>query len=360
MHSLANHELEDRDQAAAPSWRTAIVGVSPAIQQVIDLIRMIGVRRTTVLICGETGSGKEVVAKAIHNASPRAAKPFIAVNCAAIPKDLLEFELFGYVPGAFPGATGARLGQFEQAEGGTLFLDEIGDMALGVQAKLLRVLQEREFQRVGSSEGVQLDVRVLAATNVDLLSRVKQGRFREDLYYRLHVVPLFVPPLRERKDDIPLLASHFLEKISTREGFLRKTIHPDALRMLTVYSWPGNVRQLENAVEMAMVVSDQRPELQCADFRLPGDQSEKQIEMTPDQLVQLPEAGLDFEAVIGRIELNLLEQALRRSNGNKTIAADMLKLKRTTLAAKLKALGATGAGDKELETTPEPSFTSRS
>ncbi len=351
MHPLGNYDLEDPDRRDAQSWRAAIVGGSPAIQQVIELIRMIAVRRTTVLISGETGSGKEVVAKAIHNASPRVGKPFIALNCAAIPKDLLENELFGYVPGAFPGATGARLGQFEQAEGGTLFLDEIGDMALGVQAKLLRVLQEREFQRVGSSETVQLDVRVLAATNVDLLSRVKQGRFREDLYYRLHVVPLVVPPLRDRKADIPLLARHFLEKIAHREGLARKTIDPDALAMLVAYSWPGNVRQMENALETAMVVSDQRAELQCADFRLPNDESGERIEMTANQLVQLPEAGLDFEAVIGRIELNLLEQALRRSNGNKTVAADMLKLKRTTLAAKLKALGAAVPGEQEFETT---------
>jgi DNA-binding NtrC family response regulator len=259
--------------------------------------------------------------------------------------------LFGNVSGAFPGATGARLGQFEQAEGGTLFLDEIGDMALGVQAKLLRVLQEREFQRVGSSQSVQLDVRVLAATNVDLLSRVKQGRFREDLYYRLHVVPLGVPPLRERKSDISLLAAHFLEKIARREGLGRKTIAPNALKVLIDYSWPGNVRQLENAIEMAMVVSDQRDELQSADFRLPKDESQERIEMTADQLVRLPEAGLDFEAVIGRIELNLLEQALRRSNGNKTVAADMLGLKRTTLAAKLRALGSTAPGETEVETT---------
>ncbi|MGA8594758.1 MAG: sigma-54 dependent transcriptional regulator [Bryobacteraceae bacterium] len=351
MHPLGNHEFEDPDRRGAPSWRSTIVGGSPAIQQVIELIRLIAVRRTTVLISGETGSGKEVVAKAIHNASPRAGKPFIAMNCAAIPKDLLENELFGYVPGAFPGATGARLGQFEQAEGGTLFLDEIGDMALGVQAKLLRVLQEREFQRVGSSESVQLDVRVLAATNVDLLSRVKQGRFREDLYYRLHVVPLAVPPLRDRKVDIPLLASHFLEKIAQREGLARKVIHSEALTMLVSYTWPGNVRQLENAIETAMVVSDQRTELHSADFRLPNDESGDQIEMTGNQLVQLPETGLDFEAVIGRIELNLLEQALRRSNGNKTVAADMLKLKRTTLAAKLKALGTAVPGEKEFETT---------
>jgi transcriptional regulator with GAF, ATPase, and Fis domain len=260
-------------------------------------------------------------------------------------------ELFGYVPGAFPGATDTRLGQFEQAEGGTLFLDEIGDMALGVQAKLLRVLQEREFRRVGSSQSVQLDVRVLAATNVDLLSRVRQGRFREDLYYRLHVVPLGIPPLRERKPDIPLLAGHFLEKIARREGLARKTIHPEAMKMLADYSWPGNVRQLENVIEMAMVVSDQRDELESGDFRLPKDESRERIEMTADQLVQLPEAGLDFEAVIGRIELNLLEQALRRSNGNKTVAADMLGLKRTTLAAKLKTLGSTVQGETELETT---------
>jgi transcriptional regulator with GAF, ATPase, and Fis domain len=332
---------EDSQAAAAqpaPSWRSLIIGSSPAMRQLFELIAMIATRRSTVLITGETGCGKEVIARAIHSASPRASQPFIPVNCAAIPKDLLETELFGHVKGAFTAATDHRLGRFEQADQGTLLLDEIGDMALDLQAKLLRVLQDREFQRVGSSENTKVDVRVLAATNVDLLARVKQGRFREDLYYRLHVVPLCVPPLRDRKSDIPSLAEHFIRKIARQEALPSKTLHPEAFSLLITYSWPGNVRQLENSIEMAMIVSGDRSELLPSDFSLPGDRSSEPVEMTDDHLVNLPDGGLDFEAVIARIEFDLLEQALSRTNGNKKVAADMLKLKRTTLTAKLKSL----------------------
>jgi DNA-binding NtrC family response regulator len=322
----------------AVSWQSAIVGASPAMLQLFEMIGKIAGRRSTVLITGETGCGKEVIARAIHAASPRARQPFIPVNCAAIPKDLLETELFGHVKGAFSAATGDRVGRFEQAHQGTLLLDEIGDMALDLQAKLLRVLQDREFQRVGSSETIKVDVRVLAATNADLLARVKQGKFREDLYYRLHVVPLCVPPLRDRKSDIPLLAEHFARKIARQEGLPPKSFHPEVLGLLLAYSWPGNVRQLENAIEMAMIVSGERSELTPSDFSLPRDKYSEPVEMTDDHLVKLPEKGLDFEAVIARIELDLLEQALSRTNGNKKVAADMLNLKRTTLTAKLKSL----------------------
>jgi DNA-binding NtrC family response regulator len=349
MHSPGARETKNPEEIETPVWKDAIVGVSPAMQRLVDLIERFAARLTTVLISGETGCGKEVVARAIHRASPRAAYPFVAVNCAAIPKDLLETELFGHVPGAFAGAISARLGQFEQAEGGTLFLDEIGDMALDMQAKLLRVLQEREFQRVGSSQKVKLDVRVLAATNVDLLKRVKQGRFREDLYYRLHVAPLRVPALRERASDIPLLADHFLQKVAQREGLSRKIINTESLAMLATYSWPGNVRQLENAIEVAMVIADHRMELQPCDFQFPREERLDPIELSTETLVKLPEEGLDFEAVMGRIEFNLLDQALQRSNGNKKLAAEMLGLKRTTLAAKLKAYGYSEQNDRDLE-----------
>jgi transcriptional regulator with GAF, ATPase, and Fis domain len=334
-------DTEQNETAGAPSrptWRSLIVGSSPAMKQVLDMIAMIATRRSTVLITGETGCGKEVVARAIHAASPRASQPFVPVNCAAIPKDLLETELFGHVKGAFGASAGDRVGRFEQANNGTLLLDEIGDMALDLQGKLLRVLQDREFQRVGSSENVKVDVRVLAATNVDLFARVKQGRFREDLYYRLHVVPLCVPPLRDRKSDIPQLAEHFARKIAKHEGLLVKSLSPEVIKVLLSYSWPGNVRQLENAIEMAMIVSGDRAELTASDFSLPRDRFSEPIEMTADHLVKLPEEGLDFEAVIARIELDLLEQALSRTNGNKKIAADLLKLKRTTLTAKVKSL----------------------
>jgi transcriptional regulator with GAF, ATPase, and Fis domain len=351
---------------AVPAWRSMIVGASPAIVQVVNMIAMIATRRTTVLISGETGCGKEVVARAIHLASPRAGRPFIPVSCAAIPRDLLETELFGQVQGAFTAATPARLGYFEQAHGGSLLLDEIGDLALDLQAKLLRVLQEREFHRVGSSQTIEADVRVLAATNVDLLTRVKQGKFREDLYYRLHVMPLRVSPLRERRSDIPLLVAHFVRTICTRENLPLKTLQPGVLDYLTSYSWPGNVRELENALEMAIVVSGDRTELFKSDFSLAHGAVQETIEMTPEQLVKLPEEGIDFEAAIARIELDLLVQALRRSNGNKKLAADILKLKRTTLAAKLKSLeefsgeSANSQSDVDMPVSVPPGMTFRS
>jgi len=320
-------------------WRKRLVGASEALRRVADTIELIASRRSTVLLLGETGTGKEVVARAIHEASQRAGMPMIPVNCAAIPDNLIEAELFGHVKGAFTGATAARVGRFEQAHRGTLFLDEIGDVPLDLQAKLLRALQEREFQRVGSSETIRVDVRVIAATNVSLLERVRQGKFREDLYYRLNVVPIQIPPLRDRQEDIPGLVRHFIKRVCQQERLPAKTLSPDALAELVHYPWPGNVRQLENTIEMAIVLSGDRTVLRADDFnlaRVPG--ARQPVQMTPDQLVPLPEEGLDFEAVINRIELNLLEQALRRANGNKKAAAEILRLKRTTLAAKLKSL----------------------
>jgi transcriptional regulator with GAF, ATPase, and Fis domain len=308
------------------------------MRQVAQIIDLIAPRRSTVLILGETGTGKEVVARSIHQASPRSGRQFVTVNCAAIPDTLLEAELFGHVKGAFTGATNARIGRFEQAQQSTLFLDEIGDIPLDLQAKLLRVLQEREFSRVGSSETIQVDVRVVAATNLDLLERVKQGKFREDLYYRLNVVPIRIQPLRERAEDIPDLARHFLKKICAHEHLPLRTVSHETLERLMRYSWPGNVRQLENAVEMAIVLSGDRKTLVPADFSLPTEPPRRPSPVNAGQMIHLPEDGIDFETVIGRIELNLLEQALHRAKGNKKLAADMLGLKRTTLAAKLKSL----------------------
>ena len=320
-------------------WRKRLVGASQALQRVADTIELIANRRSTVLILGETGTGKEIVARAIHDASQRAGMPMIPVNCAAIPDNLIEAELFGHVKGAFTGATAARVGRFEQAHRGTLFLDEIADVPLDLQAKLLRALQEREFQRVGSSETTRVDVRVIAATNVGLLERVRQGKFREDLYYRLNVVPILIPPLRDRPEDIPGLVRHFIKRVCQQERLPAKTVPPDALAELVRYPWPGNVRQLENTIEMAIVLSGDRTVLRCDDFNLNRTPGARQpVQVTSDQLVPLPEEGLDFEAVINRIELNLLEQALRRANGNKKAAAEILRLKRTTLAAKLKSL----------------------
>lgn len=325
-------------------WRSLLVGGSVAMQQIAGMVELLAARRSTVLIYGETGCGKEMVARAIHQASPRAIRPLVPVNCAAIPDTLLEAELFGHVKGAFTGATNARIGRFEQAHQSTLFLDEIGDMPLDLQSKLLRVLQEREFNRVGSPETIHVDVRVLAATNVDLLERVKEGKFREDLYYRLNVVPLRVPPLRERPEDIPALVRHFLQKICNQEHIQVKTVSAETMERLAHHSWPGNVRQLENSVEMAIVLSGDRTVLIPSDFSLSSQTMRRPATLSEDNTIPLPEEGLDFERVIGRIELNLLEQALERAKGNKKLAAEMLGLKRTTLAAKLKSLEAQVCG----------------
>ena len=318
-------------------WRKYLVGDSQAMQNVAHIIRLVGSRRCTVLITGETGTGKEMVARALHMASPRSHLPMVAVNCSALPENLLEAELFGHVKGAFTGAWNQRIGRFEQAHRSTLFLDEIGDMPMELQSKLLRVLQEREFQRLGSSETVRVDVRVIAASNVDLTERILQGKFREDLYYRLNVVPIAMPPLRELLNDIPLLVHHFIEKISRQEEIPPKDISQETLERLVRYTWPGNVRQVENAVEMAIALSGDRRMLYAGDFALPsmvrpaGPQASSFV---------VPDEGLDFEQTIVRIERSILDQALQKTRGNKKLAADMLRLKRTTLAAKLKSLEA--------------------
>ena len=318
-------------------WRKYLIGESQPVHHLAQIIRLVGPRRCTVLITGETGTGKEMVARAIHMAGSRAHLPLVAVNCHALPESLLEAELFGHVKGAFTGAAAARIGRFEQAHRSTLFLDEIGDMPLELQSKLLRVLQEREFQRIGSSETVQVDVRVIAATNLNLLERIRHGKFREDLYYRLNVVPLTTPPLRDRRSDIPLLVHHFIEKIARQEDLPVKEIAPETLESLRRYDWPGNVRQLENAVEMAIALSGDRDVLYPSDFPLPLPSASKQAPPSSGDLA-LPDEGIDFEMTVSALERNLLEQALRRTKGNKKLAAELLGLKRTTLTAKLKTL----------------------
>ena len=333
LTSLASAVSED-------SWRRFLVGHSRKMQQVCEIIRLVANRRCTVLISGETGTGKEMAARAIHAASERAHMPLVALNCSAIPESLLESELFGHVKGAFTGAVGNRIGRFEQAHRGTLFLDEVGDLPLEFQAKLLRVLQEREFQRLGSSETVKMDVRVIAATNVDLVERLRTGKFREDLYYRLNVVPINMPPLRERRSDVPLLAHHFIQKVCRQETLPLRRIAPETLRRLALFEWPGNVRQLENAVEMAVVMSGERINLLPSDFPLPAPSTRKPVIVDQLPHIPVPDEGLDFESIVSSIERHILHQALQKTGGNKKQAAEMLNLKRTTLTAKLKSLEA--------------------
>ena len=325
---------------AAEPWTKLLIGQSRAIQNVIEVIRLVGGRRCTVLITGETGTGKEMAARALHLAGPRASHPLVTVNCSALPEHLLEAELFGHVKGAFTGAINHRVGRFEQADGGTLFLDEIGDMHMDLQAKLLRVLQEREFQRLGSSETIHVDIRVAAASNTDLVERVRQGTFREDLYYRLNVVPLAMPALRERTGDIPLLVRHFLGKICRQEGIPAKHGRKETLDRLTLCSWPGNVRQLENAVEMAVALSGNREVLLPGDFAQAYGAPHKPVRAAAAPAITVPEDGLDYDQTVGAFERHILEQAMRTSGGNKKRAADMLRLKRTTLSAKLRSLEA--------------------
>jgi DNA-binding NtrC family response regulator len=329
-----------RDPPAKSGWRELLVGQSRAIERTLELIERVAERRATVLITGETGTGKDLMARALHLASPRAKFPMVTVNAAALPENLLEAELFGHVRGAFTGAVQQRVGRFEQAHRSTLFLDEIGDLPLDLQTKLLRFLQEREFQRVGSSETLRVDVRLIAATNVDLAERVRQGRFREDLYYRLNVIALTAPPLRERPEDIPILARHFVDKVCRLEQIPERRLSPEAIARLKGYPWPGNVRQLENAVETAVALSGARELLEPADFGLPG--APRPVPPAAEIGVPVPNSGLDFERTIGRIERQILEDALRKTKGNKTAAADMLGLKRTTLSAKLRTLAAAG------------------
>ena len=329
-------KLRDRIPAAAEleQW---MVGESRAMEDVLNTIRLIGPRRCTVLITGETGTGKEMAARALHMASPRAPLPMVAVNCSALPENLLEAELFGHVKGAFTGASNLRIGRFEQAHKSTLFLDEIGEMPIELQTKLLRVLQEREIQRLGSSETIRVDVRVVAASNSDLLERVRQGKFREDLYYRLNVVPLAMPPLRQRRGDIPLLVDHFVAKVCRNEGIPVKHVTPEAKERLQGLPWPGNVRQLENMVEMAIALSGDRETLGPADFGLtPANFKVVPMEL-PVLPITLPES-MDFDAAVGHFERSILEQALTRTGGNKTAAAELLGLKRTTLIMKLRGL----------------------
>jgi transcriptional regulator with PAS, ATPase and Fis domain len=300
------------------------------MRALFQLIETVAPTTTTILITGETGTGKEMVARAIHQTSPRHRGRFVAINVSAIPETLLDAELFGHARGAFTGAVAMRQGRLEQADGGTLFLDEVGTMPMALQMKMLRVLQEREFERIGENKTIKVDVRIVAATNADLVKMVKEGTFREDLYYRLNVIPVHLAPLRERVEDIPLLVGRFIEKFRPEQPV---TIAQEAMRRLMAFNWPGNVRQLENAVERALAMIGSRTQVEVGD--LPADlQATAGDKARPS--VDLPEDGLDLSALVAQIEKDLINHALSRTGQNKGAAARLLGLKRTTLVEKLK------------------------
>ncbi len=331
-----------------PVGRSGLIGASPAIRRIEAEISQVANHRCNLLIEGETGTGKEVVARTTHEAGLRSKGPWVAVNCGAIPEPLLEAELFGHVKGAFTGAIQARAGKFEAANHGTIFLDEIGDMPMSTQGRLLRVLQEREVERLGGNERIRLDVRVIAATNVNLAERVRQGLFRQDLFYRLNVFRICIPALRERKEDIEVLARHFLAMNCEREQLRDKHFDTAAMNRLTAHLWPGNVRELENCIETAVILSGSRRAVLATDIRLTSTLEAIPIDKKPSVLgvaeaaptVALPAEGLDYQQALAEFEKNLLNQALARTRGNKTAAADLLGLKRTTLAAKMRVLEA--------------------
>jgi two-component system, NtrC family, nitrogen regulation response regulator NtrX len=335
-NALAHAQLMDENirLKEATESRFTMVGGSPALEAVRDRIAKVGPTAARVLIMGENGTGKELVARALHDASPRRNRPFIEVNCAAIPSELIESELFGHMKGSFTGAFADRAGKFEQADGGTLFLDEVGDMSLSAQAKLLRVLQEGVVTRIGGSKSIQVDVRVLAATNKDLDSEIAEGRFREDLLYRLNVVPIEVPPLRDRREDIPALVAHFAEQLSASAGVPGRKFADDAVRRLQSRAWPGNIRELRNAVERALILASGKM-VTAADI---------------DQL--LPSAGTGpgaaeapgsqtFETFKQEAERNFLVQQLREHDWNVSETARVLKMPRSNLYKKIERYGLT-------------------
>src|SRR5579884_3950276 len=306
-----------------------IIGRSPAMQEIFATVERVAGTRATVLLCGESGVGKDMIARAIHQHSPRRDRPFVKINCTAIPENLMESELFGYEKGAFTGANTSKPGKFEQADSGTVMLDEIGDVPANIQVKLLRVLQEREFERLGSNKTLHIDVRVIAATNRDLRAALEEGTFREDLYYRLNVVPLEIPPLRERKEDIPYLAGHFVEKLAPEMGNQVTGITNAAIDKLMQYSWPGNVRELENVIERSMVMASGE-KLDAGDIRL--DMNLRPRQSNGD--LTLPE-GMSLDSY----EQELIRDALKRANGNKSQAARLLGLTRNALRYRLTQMG---------------------
>jgi len=308
----------------------AMIGESAPLQKIKDQISRVSPTNTRVLILGDSGTGKELVARAIHEASERKAHAFIKVNCAAIPEDLIESELFGHEKGAFTGASATRDGKFLQADGGTLFLDEIGDMSLRVQAKVLRALQEGEFERVGGSQTLRVNVRVIAATNKNLEEEVRRGRFREDLWFRLNVVPIYMPPLRERKDDIPALVQHFCELYCRENGFRSKQIAPEAMTRLQNHDWPGNIRELRNAIERFVIMTVGEA-ITAADLPL-------NLQVSQPMLKSSFQPGQTLREVRDQVERDYILACLESAGGNITQAAQILGIERSNLHKKMRAL----------------------
>ncbi len=334
VHSLQAENFSLR-QALQKEYKNFILGNSESIQKIFDLIETVADTDSTVLILGESGTGKELVAKGLHFNSYRRDKPFVPINCGAIPEDLLESELFGHVKGAFTSAISSRQGRFEVARGGTIFLDEIGDMSPKLQVKILRVLQEREFEPVGATKTKKADVRIIAATNKDLEEAVREGSFREDLFYRLNVIPIQLPSLKERSDDICILVEHFIKKFNREKGKKLQGLSPEVMKALTNYSWPGNVRELENLIERFVILKREG---------LVGmqDLPEKILAAKPlsiGAITDMPPEGLSLKDAVENFENSLIMDALNRTNWNKNMAAKLLQLNRTTLVEKIKKKG---------------------
>jgi two-component system response regulator AtoC len=342
INTYALSRKDARPEEPSERGRFRLVGQSPAIRQIYAVVEKVANTPSTVLISGESGTGKELIARALHENSRRHAGPFIKINCAAIPKTLMESELFGYDKGAFTGAVGAKPGRFELAHGGTLFLDEIGEIPVEMQVKLLRVLQESEFERVGGIKTIKVDVRLVTATNRDLLEEIAAGTFREDLFYRLNVVPIQIPPLRERREDIPLLADHFIAKFNERLKKQIVAISPEAVEQLVAYNWPGNIRELENLMERTILFCE-GPEIRVSDLppEIVGSTAPAASPPVTDDGAR-PAAGSLKEAVRAeteRVERELIQRALDATGGNVTQAARKLKISRKSLQTKMKELG---------------------
>ena len=325
-----------------------IIGRSEGILNVLSLVERVADSDSTVLVTGDSGTGKELVARAVHYNSPRADQAFVAINCGAIPSELLESELFGHVKGAFTGAISNRIGRFEMADGGTIFLDEIGDLEPALQVKLLRVLQQRSFEPVGATKSIQVNVRVIAATNKNLEELVESGRFREDLFYRLNVIPLAIPSLRERKTDIPLLFAHFVDLFNKNKGRKLSGISSDAMDCLVNYPWPGNIRELENLVERLAILKGQG-QIEINDLPI----KYRSAAQTPSDGVHfdIPDNGMDFNTAVDQFENTLILRALEKTGWNRNQAAGLLRLNRTTLVEKIKKKGLRPPGDSHADSS---------